>query len=228
LGVSVSNRARIIATAVSFSLLAAAGTALAERRGGDSAWPSVDRVNVNESVTEEPGRSLSRGPSSGRTACFQPFPNFEPPNPGTCFLNTDAGAFFNLFGASGDFLFVDTPGDNNDVLRYGPEPDRPLFTHQTSNQARFAYCPPDVVGRDCLIFIFPGPGAWIGTGRISVNGALDRGLNFTCPTTITGRGTVTDPQTGDPYRVRTHIVTVKSPDGGCREIANEISIRPMR
>jgi hypothetical protein len=208
-------------------LSVAAGSAAARQRGAGDGEPVVERIRADESSLDAT-LPRDRGPRSGRTACHQPFPNFDPPTPGTCFFNTDAGAFFNLTDDEGEFLFVITPGDSNDVLRYGPEPDRPLYTHQTSIDAEFAYCPPGVVGVDCVFIIFPGALSWQGTGRITVDGALDRGLNFSCPITVTGRGTVSDPDSGDPHDVRVRIVRTKDPDGGCRDVSNEITVTPLR
>ena len=125
------DAARLVAVATVAALTVAGGASAGPRP------PRGDSAIVEHTVQQEAGSlvqvsSRSRQAGRGRTQCFNPFPNFAPPNSGTCFLNTDIGAFFNLDDGI-DYLFVETFGDNDDVLRYGPEPDRPLSTHQSSN-----------------------------------------------------------------------------------------------
>lgn len=159
-----------------------------------------------------------------RPQCYDPFPIFNPPHPGTCFVDTPIGSFFFLFDGS-DFLLVETFGDADDHLKL--RPNGRISAHQTAREARFVYCPPAVTGRDCLLSVFrPGPKAFVGSGRLSVNTEMDAYLSFTCPSAVTARGLVTDPDTGESRRLVAHLMRVRQPDGTCRDILYDIRLAP--
>ena len=64
-------------------------------------------------------------------------------------------------------------------------------------------------------------------GQWYVNSEIDFSFEFTCPSVIVGHGTVTDPDSGDVYSIRTRMVRIKTKQGGCRDIWNSIDVRPL-
>ena len=159
-----------------------------------------------------------------RPQCRFLFPLSVPPHPGTCFVDTPIGSFFFLFDGS-DFLLAETFGDAADEVKL--KPNGRISAHQTARRARFVFCPSGVTGRDCLLSVFrPGPRAFVGSGRLSVNTEADIFFNYTCPSTVTARGTVTDPQTGAERRLVVQQIRARNPDGTCRDVLNDIRISP--
>ena len=160
-----------------------------------------------------------------RPQCSVLFPLSGPPHPGACAVNTPDGAFFFLFDEGNDFLLAETFGDVDDQVKLRPYGG--ISAHQTARQARFVFCPAGVTGRDCLLSVFrPGPGAFVGSGRLSVNTEADVFFNYTCPSAVTARGTVTDPQTGLDRRLVADLVRTRKPDGSCRNVLYDIRILP--
>ena len=167
-----------------------------------------------------------------RQECLNPFPIINPVHPGACFINTDLGIFLNLDDADGEFVDVETFGGVDSFIRVNPR-NRRVRTHDHENDAEVIYCPADVTGPDCSPFFgIPGPGAWSGTGKFTVNTDLDDVFidnifiqNFTCPSTIVGRGVVTDPD-GNEHDLRVLIIWVKKPDGECYAVHNDIAVSP--
>lgn len=160
-----------------------------------------------------------------RPQCGSLFPLSLPPKPGACFVNTPIGAFFFLVDADNDFLLVETYGDTDDQVKL--RPNGRISAHQTARQARFIFCPAGVTGRDCLQSIFqPGRRAFAGWGRLSVNTDANVFFSYTCPSSVTARATVTDPQTGADRRLVMHQIRTRNRDGSCRDVLDDIRLAP--
>lgn len=163
--------------------------------------------------------------AEARSPCFDPFPFYSPQHPGACFLDTDLGVFLNLDDGD-EFVQVETFGDSDDFLRW--REDGSIHSHQSELEATLFYCPPGVTGINCTFgFGLPGFDAWPGEGQWYVNSEINASFEFTCPSLIVGHGTVTDPESGDRYSIRTRMVRIKTPQGTCRDIWNQIDVRPL-
>jgi hypothetical protein len=158
-----------------------------------------------------------------RPACYDPYPNFDPPHPGACFQDTDLGVFLNLL-TDDRCLQVETFGSKDDFLRWAP--DLTIHSHQTELRALFKYCPPDQPECTCSFFL-PSQGGYFGAGQFYVNAELDYDFNFTCPTAILGHGVAEDPGSGERYSIRVRMIFVPAGPGRCRQVANEIEVIPL-
>ena len=126
-----------------------------------------------------------------------------------------------------DRLTGPASGGPDDFLRF--RTDGTIYSHTSENHAVIFYCPPGVIGLDCSFgFGIPGRKAWSGQGQWNVNSEINTSFEFTCPSVIIGRGTVTDPDSGDLYSIRTRMVRVVSRQGTCRDIQNEIDVEPVK
>ena len=166
-----------------------------------------------------------------RQDCLNPFPVIAPVHPGACFVNTDLGIFLELDDGT-EFLSMETFGSADSFIRVQPS-NRRVRTHTQEQDAAIFYCPPGVVGTDCVLFFgVPGPDAWLGTGRVTVNTELDDVFidsifvqRFSCPSTTVGQGVVTDLE-GKEHDLSVLMIWVKGAGGECTAVINDIAVSP--
>ena len=114
--------------------------------------------------------------------------------------------------------------DFNDFVRQNP--NGTLYMHMITQELTGGFfCPPGSMSQDeCWPLDLSLPSHGSVTGLITVDPPWFFG---SCPYRVQATGYVTDPM-GEPYKVMVLLVSVPSPDGGCRFVKYEVTAKPIR
>ena len=145
-----------------------------------------------------------------------------PAEQGVCFEPITGVVWFFGEDPSGAYFEAAFEADHNDFDRLNK--DGTIFTHMVATEIISGfYCPPgSIIPDECWLIDPSLPSGGSVTGIIIIDPPW---FYFACPYRALGRAYVRDPM-GNLYRLKTLLVSVPSPDDGCRMVKFEITAKP--
>jgi hypothetical protein len=147
-----------------------------------------------------------------------------PAEQGVCFEDWTGEMW--MFGddpVTGAYVEGTFDADFNDFVRQNP--DGTLFMHMITQELTSGfYCPPEsMIPDECWPLDLELPTHGSVTGLITVDPPW---FYLSCPYRVQASGYVTDPM-GDCYKMMVAGVNVPSPEGGCKMVKFEITVKPQ-
>lgn len=172
-----------------------------------------------------PASSFAQPPGGGspqRPQCAFDSDGFPTnPGPGACFVELGPLVVASIFNPDGLVAwFMDS---NNRFSRLMPKGR--TFFHAPDQSVDMAYCPLEVyLAGQCFL---GSPTVFYGTGHVVANGYTQPGGNgLSCPFTVHSNALATRPSDDATAHIRTEVVIVPAPRGGCRAVHNSHTLTP--